>query len=166
MSYLDSALACLSMRPHPMARPDSTPPQATRAITPNPSDEITKSRELKFDEDNQQWYFGTKEPPRVKWLESVWHVTDLLQAKDPDFLMMLNEYYLCGHVVDPPDQDRLPVVPGGMKHWSFSRSRPAFSIESTNSEGTQRCLDHVTQPSNPSSSIWGYVRATTALVYI
>ncbi|KAG8696862.1 hypothetical protein FRC08_006875 [Ceratobasidium sp. 394] len=79
---------------------------------------------MKFDEENQQWYFETKEAPGVKWLESVWHVSDLPQAKDPDFLAMLNEYYLCGHVMDPPDQDRLPVVPGGMKHWPFSRSRP------------------------------------------
>ncbi|KAG8737298.1 hypothetical protein FRC10_008373, partial [Ceratobasidium sp. 414] len=91
---------------------------------PKSKDKITKSGELKFDEDNRQWHFGTKEAPRVKWLESVWHVTDLPQTKDPDFLVMLNEYYLCGHVVDPPDQDRLPVVPGGMRHWLFSRSRP------------------------------------------
>ncbi|KAG8707749.1 hypothetical protein FRC09_001635 [Ceratobasidium sp. 395] len=79
---------------------------------------------MKFDDENQEWYFETKEAPGVKWLESVWHLPDLPQAKDPDFLVMLNEYYLAGHVIDPPDQDRLPIIPGGMKHWPFSRSRP------------------------------------------
>ncbi|KAG8737760.1 hypothetical protein FRC10_007815, partial [Ceratobasidium sp. 414] len=126
-----SSLPQYAPSPYGQARPYITPgdprdyaPPVRRVPKPKSKDKITRSREMKFDEDNQQWYFETKEAPGVKWLETVWHVTDLPRAKDPDFLVMLNEYYLCGHVMDPPDQDRLPVVPGGMKHWSFSRSRP------------------------------------------
>lgn len=104
-------------------------PPVRRVPKPKSKDKVTKSREMKFDEENHQWYFETKEAPGVKWLESVWHVSDLPQAKDPDFLTMLNEYYLCGHVMDPPDQDRLPFIPGGVKHWPFSRSRPPPPVE-------------------------------------
>lgn len=47
---------------------------------------------------------------------------------------MLNEYYICGHVIDEPDQDRLPVVPGGLKRWPYSRSRPPPPIQRTRSD--------------------------------
>ncbi|KAG9122987.1 hypothetical protein FRC07_000391, partial [Ceratobasidium sp. 392] len=104
-------------------------PPLRRIPKPKPKDKLAKSREMKFDEENEQWYFETKEAPGVKWLESVWHVPDLPQAKDPDFLAMLNEYYLSGHVIDPPDQDRMPVVPGGMKHWPYARSRPPPGLD-------------------------------------
>ncbi|KAG9098685.1 hypothetical protein FRC06_006071, partial [Ceratobasidium sp. 370] len=131
-----SSLPQYAPSPYGLARQYITPgdprdyaPPIRRVPKPKSKDKVTKSREMKFDEDNQQWYFETKEAPGVKWLESVWHIPDLPQAKDPDFLVMLNEYYLCGHVMDPPDQDRLPVVPGGMKHWPFSRSCPPPPVE-------------------------------------
>lgn len=70
------------------------------------------------------------------------HIEDLPQAKDADFTGMINEYYICGHVVDEPDQDRLPVVPGGLKRWPYSRSRPPPPLERTRSDPVPQARQH------------------------
>ncbi|KAJ1310557.1 hypothetical protein OPQ81_007287 [Rhizoctonia solani] len=113
-------------RPRPIAgHPSEYGPAIRRTPKPKPINKIAKSRDMKFDENSWQWYFETAEAPGVKWLDSVRHIEDLPQAKDPDFLAMLNEYYIAGHVIDMPDQDRLPVLPGGPgKSWRYKRAAP------------------------------------------
>ncbi|QRW00876.1 hypothetical protein RhiJN_28894 [Ceratobasidium sp. AG-Ba] len=125
-----------------MGDPRDYAPPVRRVPKPKSKDKVTKEREMKFDEENHVWYFETKEAPGIKWLESVWHIADLPQAKDSDFLAMINEYYICGHVMDQPDQDRLPVIPGGMsRHWPFKRSPPP--------PPTERPLPPIPQPPPP-----------------
>ncbi|CAE6479187.1 unnamed protein product [Rhizoctonia solani] len=118
-------------RPRPIAgHPSEYAPAIRRVPKPKPTNKIAKSRDMKFDEDIGQWYFETPDAPGVKWLESVRHIEDLPQAKDSDFLLMLNEYYMAGHVVDMPDQERLPVLPGGPgKSWRFKRAPPPAPVQ-------------------------------------
>jgi hypothetical protein len=118
-------------RPRPVAgHPSEYAPPVRRVSKPKPTNKISKSREMKFDEDSWQWYFETKEAPGVKWLETVRHIEDLPQAKDSDFVAMLNEYYICGHVIDQPDQDKLPVLPGGPgKTWRYKRAPPPPPVQ-------------------------------------
>ncbi|KAG8689091.1 hypothetical protein FRC11_004148, partial [Ceratobasidium sp. 423] len=102
---------------------------------------------MKFDEDSWQWYFETPEAPGVRWLESVRHIEDLPQAKDSDFFPMLNEYYMNGHVIDMPDQERLPVVPGGPgKSWGYKRTPPPSPTQ-------QQAMQHPPAPAQPQTWI-------------
>ncbi|KAF8758762.1 hypothetical protein RHS01_03149 [Rhizoctonia solani] len=118
-------------RPRPIAgHPSEYAPAIRRVPKPKPTNKIAKSRDMKFDEDTWQWYFETADAPGVRWLESVRHIEDLPQAKDPDFASMLNEYYMAGHVIDMPDQERLPVVPGGLgKGWRYKRAAPPPAVQ-------------------------------------
>ncbi|CAE7202800.1 unnamed protein product [Rhizoctonia solani] len=118
-------------RPRPIAgHPSEYGPAIRRIPKPKPTNKTAKSRDMKFDEDSQQWFFETTDAPGIKWLESVRHIEDLPQAKDSDFLLMLNEYYMAGHVVDMPDQERLPVVPGGPgKSWRYKRAAPPAPVQ-------------------------------------
>ncbi|KAF8744338.1 hypothetical protein RHS02_02490, partial [Rhizoctonia solani] len=118
-------------RPRPIAgHPSEYAPAIRRVPKPKPTNKIAKSRDMKFDEDTWQWYFETPDAPGVRWLESVRHIEDLPQAKDPDFASMLNEYYMAGHVIDMPDQERLPVVPGGLgKGWRYKRAAPPPAVQ-------------------------------------
>lgn len=118
-------------RPRPIAGHPSEYVAAVRRVPkPKPTNKISKSREMKFDQDTEQWYFETQETPGVRWLDSVRHIEDLPQAKDPEFVSMLMEYYLSGHVIDPPDQEKLPVFPGGPdKTWRYKRAPPPSPVE-------------------------------------
>ncbi|CAE6434581.1 unnamed protein product [Rhizoctonia solani] len=118
-------------RPRPVAgHPSDYAPAIRRVPKPKPTNKISKSRDMKFDEDTWQWYFETADAPGVKWLESVRHIEDLPQAKDPEFVSMLNEYYMAGHVIDMPDQEMLPVLPGGPgKGWRYKRAPPPPSVQ-------------------------------------
>ncbi|CAE6446104.1 unnamed protein product [Rhizoctonia solani] len=135
-------------RPRPVAGlPSDYGPAIHRVPKPKPTNKVAKSRDMKFDEDSWQWYFETQEAPTVRWLESVRHIEDLPQAKDADFLAMLNEYYMSGHVIDMPDQDRLPVLPGGPgKSWRYKRAAPPPPVQK---QGTQ----HPPAPAPPQAWI-------------
>ncbi|CAE6436627.1 unnamed protein product [Rhizoctonia solani] len=120
-----------SSRPRPVAgHPSEYGPAIRRIPKPKPTNKVAKSRDMKFNEDSWQWYFETPDAPGVKWLETVRHIEDLPQAKDSDFLLMLNEYYMAGHVIDMPDQERLPVMPGGPgKSWRYKRAPPPAPVQ-------------------------------------
>ncbi|KAG8752680.1 hypothetical protein FRC11_008147 [Ceratobasidium sp. 423] len=134
-TYYDTSAPCIypsaPSRPCPVAGHQSHyGPAIPREPKPNPTTRLTKSRSMKFDEVSHRWYFTTPEAPGVKWLKSVWDVKDLPQSNDSEFLSMVNEYHMNGHVIEMPDQNSLPYIPReARKSWWFKRAPPPPPVQ-------------------------------------